>query len=100
MADAPNGSAGSTAGSMLKAEPGVGVQPPPQSDAAKTAASVQWRESALVLIDVGLLLDARFPGALLIFEVELPVPPQGPPLFLLLDDVRLVPKQIADHSGE
>jgi hypothetical protein len=86
---------------MLKAEPGDGVQPLQSAiQAAKAAASVQWGESDLVLIDVGLLFDARFPVASLILGVELSIPPQGPPLFLLLDDMRLVPKQVADHLGE
>src|SRR5258708_18379284 len=58
------------------------------------------RESNLVLIDVGLLLDVRFPGALQVFEVEFSVPPQSSSFFLLLDDVRLLLEQIADHSGE
>src|SRR5260221_14103272 len=84
---------------MLKAEPGDGVQPL-QSAATKAAASAQRRESDLVLIDVGLLLDARFPGALQLLGIELSVPPQSSSLFLLLDDVRLLLEQLADHSGD
>src|SRR6266853_1488255 len=99
MADASRGSARSTGGSMLKAEPGDGVQPL-QSAATKAAASAQRRESDLVLIDVALLLDVRFPGALQLLGVELSVPPQSSSLFLFLDDVRLLLEQLANHSGE
>src|SRR5258708_35595675 len=84
---------------MLKGEPGDGV-PPLQSAATKAAASAQRRESDLVLIDVALLLDVRFPGAFQLLGVELSVPPQSSSLFLLLDDVRLLLEQLANHSGE
>src|ERR1700694_4427985 len=40
--------------------------------------------SDLVLIDVALLLDIRFFGALQRVGIELLVPPYGPPLFLVL----------------
>src|SRR5260221_5113592 len=85
---------------MLKAEPGDGVQPQSAIQAAKAAASAWRLESDLVLIDVGLLLDVRFPGALQLFGVELSVPPQSASLLLFLDDVRLLPEQLADHPGE
>src|SRR5882724_5498032 len=76
------------------------LQPAIERHSAKAVARLRRPESDLVLIDVGLLLDARIPGALLLIRFELLVPPQGPAFFLLLDDVRLVPKQIADHPGE
>src|SRR5213083_24813 len=78
---------------MLNAEPRGGAQPQSATQVAKAAANAWRPESDLVLIDVGLLLDARFPAALQILGVELSVPPQRPPLFLLLDER-------ADHSGE
>src|SRR6266702_2544411 len=74
--------------------------PQPESEAARAAASARKQRSNLVLIDVGLLFDVRFPGPLKVLGVGLLVPPQGPPLSLLLDDVRLVPQQLPDHSGD
>src|SRR5437773_2390476 len=85
---------------MLNAEPRGGAQPQSATQVAKAAANAWRRESDLVLIDVSLLLDARFPGALQLLEVELSVPPQRSSFFLLLDDVRLLQEQLADHSGE
>src|SRR5690348_12714924 len=93
MADAGSGSIGGPT-SFFDAQPASATQ------SARAGAMPGSQESDLVLIDVGLLLDARFPVALLVLRVELFVPPQGAPFFLLLDDLRLVPEQLADHSGD
>lgn len=76
------------------------MQPDSEIQAAKTAANSGKRRSDLVLIDVGLLRDGRFQGAFLAVGVGFSVPPQGSPLFLLLDDVRLFLEQRSDHPGD
>src|SRR3974390_3424708 len=76
------------------------LQPAIERQSAATAASAPRPGSDLVLIDVGLLFDTRLPVAFLFLGVELPVPPQRPAFFLLLDDVRLGLEQLADHAGE
>ncbi len=60
-----------------------------------------WRsESAFRLIDVGLLVELRLPGALQGILIELPVPPHAAALALFLDDMGVLLEQVAHHPGQ